>query len=566
MKSKLFKKSLFLSLFFASVFLASCNSNDIPIIEHSNIESLSLSYFGSTRLVEHSSIDLDIIVNGKIDNENKFVELFSSDESIVTFKNNTIIFNEVDENKEVTISAVDKDTKTTSSLTFTILDSEYSFNDYNIVDENYAKKGEFSIENDEFYINYNQRFSSAFMFTTNLKLENYNENESEYGITFSNDKVLNESSLLLSIVPSSTNFPYIKIDKYIESSNGFLTTIYKKKLSYNIDTSSYFNIGVIKFDDGFKVVLEQEGLIKDVLPLIELESIDLSSTYVGFYGKETKLYVKNSSYSYDFDAYIGRPKELNLDKSFDTALINDKYQIGYSLKGEYSTKNLKFSSSDNSIATVDDSGTVSTTSKGGNVKITIQYKGTNLIRIFSLNVYKSKSEMFVIDGNSNESFFKDEIGQNSYKFVGNEVNTEVIIYGFKGTFGLYFYAKQYITDLKNQGDSWWQKDNFEIRISTSTHVSPQYYCSVLNNGTSNIEHSYVTKLEKINSDEHDYVYYSEFYFPYTSLTQILKENVDSTTKLGLGIGVNDAYGWKCNEAFNTTNLSLLPEITEKGIK
>ena len=74
MKSKLFKKSLFLSIFFVSGFLASCNSNDIPIIEHSNIESLSLSYFGSTRLVEHSSIDLDIIVNGKIDNENKFVD------------------------------------------------------------------------------------------------------------------------------------------------------------------------------------------------------------------------------------------------------------------------------------------------------------------------------------------------------------------------------------------------------------------------------------------------------------------------------------------------------------
>ena len=62
------KKKFYYLLALTSLFsLFSCSSN-----EPSNITSLQIGYNGSTSILEGSVVSLDQIVNGTIDNENKF--------------------------------------------------------------------------------------------------------------------------------------------------------------------------------------------------------------------------------------------------------------------------------------------------------------------------------------------------------------------------------------------------------------------------------------------------------------------------------------------------------------
>lgn len=556
------KKALMFSLILLSGFLSSCNADNN---KKSNINSLELSYSGPTRLIENSSVTFDFIINGTIDNENEFVYLFSDDESLVSIQNNVIQFASVDSDKEVVITLIDSDTKLTSSLSFTILDSGFTFADSTIIDENFSKKGGFCIDNENFLVNYDTEFNMPFLFETYLKAEKINDSDNKFGIVINDKNELDENSLLVSLTKNSSNQSAIQLSNYDVNSSSFSNIVYTKNLNFEIDTSSYFHFGIIKFDDGLKILLNNEDEEIHTLPFINYDFSSFTSSVIQLYGTNTKLHVKNTTNTYEFDEYIGRPTNIILDVNYDTTSINSTYQIDYKLEGEYSIDKIKFTSSDTSIATVDNSGLVTTSEKGGNVKISIQYRGTNLIRIFSLDIFRNADEEFKIDGLSNEHFFQTSIGENYQEFFGNENNTKLEIYGFKNTFGVYLYVKQFINDLKNNANEWWQKDNFEFRLATESKTSPQYWCSTLNDGSSNIPIATVTPLKYQSSATFDYNFNSEIFFSYDTLKQIFREDIDVTTKIGITFGVNDAYGWKCNDGFNTSDFTKIMTIKENGI-
>ena len=55
------------------------------------------------------------------------------------------------------------------------------------------------------------------------------------------------------------------------------------------------------------------------------------------------------------------------------------------------------------------------------------------------------------------------------------------------------------------------------------------------------------------------------FISYDNLKQALKEDVDYTFEFGLSVGINDSLGWKCNNGFNSTDLTTLAKIKEDGI-
>ena len=128
------KKKFYYLLALTSLFsLFSCSSN-----EPSNITSLQIGYNGSTSILEGTIVSLDQIVNGTIDNENKFVFFTTSNNDIAYVKNNNLYTKNVNKNEEIIVTLEDKYTHINSSLSFTILDSGYTIND-EIESSNYSK-------------------------------------------------------------------------------------------------------------------------------------------------------------------------------------------------------------------------------------------------------------------------------------------------------------------------------------------------------------------------------------------------------------------------------------------
>ena len=106
------KKKFYYLLALTSLFsLFSCSSN-----EPSNITSLQIGYNGSTSILEGTIVTLDQIVNGTIDNENKFVFFTTSNNDIAYVKNNNLYTKNVNKNEDIIVTLEDKYTHINSSL------------------------------------------------------------------------------------------------------------------------------------------------------------------------------------------------------------------------------------------------------------------------------------------------------------------------------------------------------------------------------------------------------------------------------------------------------------------
>ncbi len=528
--------------------------------EPSNITSLNILYNGSSSILEGSSIELNALVNGEIDNSNKFISYTSSNKDIAYVKDNILYTKNVDKTEEVIITLKDKDTKISSSVAFNVLDSGYTINS-DVDSVNYSKDNTIITKKDVFNYFYDTNFEKEFVFKQSLKIENFND-ESLFGYVLSSVKAFNKDSLLIGLTKNGDGFNIVSYT-YDAKVNKFNNLVYKRSYSIDITKDEYIDFSLVRFDQGFRVVVTT-STDQYATSVVKLDSVDFSKlTYCSIYGSKVKLSIKDTAYTYDTNDFIPKPLDIILNKTSAKTLINQTYQIEYALEGEYLEEELLFSSSNEEIATVDEKGLV-TAKKGGLATITLQFKGTSIIKHFNLYVYRF-NEIYNLDGRDSETFFDGPIGKNCYIFSGNNNNTTCEIYGFRGTFGIYLYVEQYIVNTKNTGNGWYQRDNFEFRISTENKTSYQYYVSVLDNGTTNISDCVISKLETSPVSGYNKFFRTELFLSYDNITQGLKEDVDYNTEFGFSFGVNDAEGWRCNNGFNTTDLTILPKIKEDGI-
>ena len=339
--------------------------------------------------------------------------------------------------------------------------------------------------------------------------------------------------------------------------------LYKNSYNYELVENEFLDCSLIRFNKGFKVIISSSTNTFSS-NIIKIDSLDFSMfSYCSIIGKDIKLSIKDTKYSYELKDYIPKPLDILLTTTSAKVLINQTYQIDFTLEGDYLNYDLLFASSDTDVASISQNGLI-TAKKGGKATISISFKGTSIIKYFEIYVYR-QNEIFNLDGRNSETFFDKEIGKNYYEFSSNNKNSLAYIYGFRGTFGIYLYVEQYIVKTKNSGSNWYEKDNIEFRISTYNNVSYQYWVSVLNNGSSNIVESKTTGLENCSLSNYSKYFRSEMFISYDNLKQALKEDVDYTFEFGLSVGINDSLGWKCNNGFNSTDLTTLPKIKEDGI-
>lgn len=550
------KKKFYYLLALTSLFsLFSCSSN-----EPSNITSLQIGYNGSTSILEGSIVSLDQIVNGTIDNENKFVFFTTSNNDIAFVKNNNLYTKNVDKNEDIIVTLEDKYTHINSSLSFTILDSGYTIND-EIESSNYSKDKTFITKSNEFNYFYDVKFENEFIFSQTINVQNVKE-DSYFGYVLSQNKELNKDSILISL--SKGNYVFnIEVFSYNTKNKSFSSLLYKNSYNYELVENEFLDYSLIRFNKGFKVIISSSTNTFSS-NIIKIDSLDFSMfSYCSIIGKDIKLSIKDTKYSYELKDYIPKPLDILLTTTSAKVLINQTYQIDFTLEGDYLNYDLLFASSDTNVASISQNGLI-TAKKGGKATISISFKGTSIIKYFEIYVYR-QNEIFNLDARNSETFFDKEIGQNYYEFTSNNKNSLAYIYGFRGTFGIYLYVEQYIVKTKNTGSNWYERDNIEFRISTYNNVSYQYWVSVLNNGSSNIVESKTTGLENCTLSNYSKYFRSEMFISYDNLKQALKEDVDYTFEFGLSVGINDSLGWKCNNGFNSTDLTTLPKIKEDGI-
>lgn len=120
------------------------------------------------------------------------------------------------------------------------------------------------------------------------------------------------------------------------------------------------------------------------------------------------------------------------------------------------------------------------------------------------------------------------------------------LYVTRDSKGVYIYGEYHVATLCNNGDGWWQKDNFEFRLTTMSDPQPidtdQIYVSALNGGTHNATDGYVSSIVQ-NTSTGWYDMSFEIFVAYDDN----RVQASEFTPIGLHWGCNPASGWyMCN--------------------
>jgi C1A family cysteine protease len=222
------------------------------------------------------------------------------------------------------------------------------------------------------------------------------------------DELLNEVSLYT----LSTNVPYeIYIDEdYKESNypNGDISYILNKKRKSG--TLEYAGFNTIKFDNSIEVETGRRFMVA-VKYTGQILSPDLD--FIDNVGKENSFYISNNKlvkkdepnpltiYSYNKSEETAR--DINIDKTLISPRIGEKLKINSDVVGDvYTSKKLKWTSSNHKVAVVDEDGVV--TGRGnGNSIITVSNRSGSIKKAVNVSINTNLSIL-----NSFNSINKDE--------------------------------------------------------------------------------------------------------------------------------------------------------------
>lgn len=179
------------------------------------------------------------------------------------------------------------------------------------------------------------------------------------------------------------------------------------------------------------------------------------------------------------------PQGISLKSNEEVLYLGESYKIEVLAEGLWDKSKLTFTSSDETVATVNAQGVVTASAeKVGPVEITVGFQGTELSAKFNLIVTDDKAFKVDLDGKMDDVIWSDLVKQNSYLLKKND-NYYVRIYGAKNSKGLYLFMDYVVAETAAcNPNQWWTWENVEFRLADDEKAwSGQYWVSSMNGGS-----------------------------------------------------------------------------------
>ncbi len=272
------------------------------------------------------------------------------------------------------------------------------------------------------------------------------------------------------------------------------------------------------------------------------------------------------------DSMYGTPSSLNVNGDGTTLYIQETYQLNVSADFiNFDSKKLTYVSSDETVATVSDTGLVTAKNKAGSTEITISY-GTTLTKKITINVTDDIAFKVDVDGKMDDVLWSDKVKANFYRLNLNGAGEYIDFYGAKNSRGIYLFAKAHVNAKKNdEGSSdWWENDNFEGRFVDTTTKNAIEGPNISNHGqwwisankTSNLDEFYVSDVV-LNEETNKYDIVYETFTSYDTLNVGVDANTyNINTPIAIYVGSNPASGWKAADFFDKADAAL--RVTTDG--
>lgn len=306
----------------------------------------------------------------------------------------------------------------------------------------------------------------------------------------------------------------------------------------------------------------------------EVGSEDSSYAWIGGF--------KTASESKNFRALEGdavdslfntEPTKLTLTKSSEMLKSNSSYQLDVNSDVlVFDRTKLKYSTSDESVAIVDEHGLVTTKEVEGTKEatITVTYgEGEKAITTtFKVLVSDDPANYVVLDGKMDDGIYTETVKNNKFTLRHNNVADDTFhidFYATRNYNGVYIFADYYVDELKtsNNPGNWWEFDNFEAYIGTEKDVSAsgQRWASVTSGTKANYDGRFVS--DDLNTEEgKPHNFHFEVFLDYASIGAGI--NIDTPLTFRVGSNPVGKIGWTPCSWMDSKDPADYLKITKDG--
>ena len=467
----------------------------------SGVTGVAIDKVDETTVLDGTRVSLKAKVSGD-EGVSQKVKWSSSDDSVATVTNGVVNFLKVSEEKKVTITAAAQE------------------------DANFKDSVEFTVEHSPFDLKNSRGNPDTSLFFDDGSF--IIEDPQDIALIYSDvhdTRWYVEATIIINDADPTDAYPKFGI-MASERDDGFWTHEKSHQIFYYVDSvrdgNTWSNMNVVKEND----TLDNWDWAGQLSPTTASPSVKRGeafkmglmrdgSNFYQFYGKASDLSLKMvGSFEYnsfgdqanyvwvggwkeaavisdakcmvgdEIDALYTIPEGLSLKSNEEILYLGETYRIQVTTEGLWDRNKLTFTSSDPTIATVDNKGVITASSeKAGNVTITVGLQGTELSAEFALEVTDDEKFRVILDGEMNDLIWSDKVKTNRYLLKKND-SYYVNIYGAKNSRGLYLFMDYVVAEqaICNPNE-WWTWENVEFRLADDDKAwSAQYWLSSMNGG------------------------------------------------------------------------------------
>lgn len=554
------------------------------------VESVTITGYEELTVLSGDRVTLQAEVKG---NKDKLkVTWTSSDENVATVKNGVVKFLKISENKTVTITATSNDDATKfDSVTFTVVRTliDLANSRGNLDTSMFLSDGSISTEVEDIAMMYDGVYGTKWYVEANIMMSDFDETDaypkfglmtgtSDHGYWNNADEKFKNAFFYVDAMKSNlakgwTSFNFVTQTELLNDWNwGGQTGYFNVSNDDKVEQNKEFRMGLLRDGiDYYLFTMKGEDIhCYNHVQWTGVAADEPSYAWVG--GWKTAVTVKDfkSLTGDDVDKMYGEVTELNLSLDSTTLFLNESYTLRVTTNTlNYDRNKLTFTSSDDTIVTVDSTGKVTATEKPGKAVITVKYG--EIEKQFNVEVTDDAKFKVVLDGKMDDLIWSDMVKANKYTLTLKGANEHIDFYGSRNSKGVYLFADYWVNAQKsgNASNDWWMNDNFETRFvdrygtinGVNLENGGQGWIS--GNKTSNYTGFYVSSPVEENGQYHMVF---EVFSSYEDMNRGRTENlVTKDTVIGVSMGSNPASDWKSCPWWGSTKLAENLKITEDGL-
>ena len=466
------------------------------------VTGVKISYSGEKTVLDGTRATLKAAVSGDEGISQK-VTWSSSDDAVATVTNGVVNFLKVAEQKKVSITATSvADTNFKDSIEFTVEHSPFDLKNSrgNADSSLFLDDGSFIVEDpQDVALIYADVHHTRWYVEATIQVDSFLESDPypKFGFMASE-----RDDGMWCYEQSHQFFYYVDTVAAAQSWSNMNVVTEDNDLvnwSWGTQIGSATASPSVKKGEPFKMGLMRDGnqyyqfygkatdVTLGLVGTFEYNSFDGAPNYVWVGGWATAATVSDPKCMVgdEIDSLYTVPEGLHLKSEGETLYLGNSIKLEVSAEGTWNRNKLTFTSSDETVATVDSKGVVTANSeKAGTATITVGLEGTALSAEFHLVVTDDLMYNVVLDGKMDDLIWSETVKTNSYSLKKND-NYYVQIYGAKNSRGLYLFMDYNVKETANcNPNEWWTWENVEFRLADDNKAwSGQYWLSSMNGGS-----------------------------------------------------------------------------------